>query len=75
MARQVDPGDVPIRHPKAKYPWHEWTNGSWWLARSGEDFTCHYDAFRSALYVRARRMGLKVVTRSMEDGIVFRFTR
>lgn len=72
------------RGRKAIYPWDDWTNGQTWEAFQGEDFVCDAGQFRTNLYDRARRHGMKVVTSVVKapagsppgtfgGGILFRF--
>lgn len=74
MAKQIDPSTLPP-DARRKYPWQLWTNGSWWEAEQGDDYTTTHEAFRSNLYSHARRHGLSVHTKTADNGIAFQFTR
>ncbi len=42
----------------AKYPWDEWLDGSQWIAKAGEDFTCPVGRFRVTVTAAARKRGM-----------------
>lgn len=42
-----------------KYPWEEWADGQARTLTRGADFDCEVEAFQNAVYVWARRHGLK----------------
>lgn len=42
------------------YDWDTITDGSVWVARRGEDFFQSAKSYASALYWKARRLGIKV---------------
>jgi len=74
MAERIEGATEPKR--RRWYPWTEWTDGSVWRAKEGEDFTCSPSSFQTALHIRARQEGLEVATGSPEPGIVeFQFTK
>ena len=77
MARKLEafnerPGSSPRR-----YPWREWTDGSAWEIRRGEDYDVATETMRVNLHVRADAATLKVRTRKIVDaqgeGLVFQF--
>lgn len=73
MAERVENAVAPRR--RRFYPWDEWTDGSIWRAKEGEDFTCSPASFQTALHLRARQENKVVTTGSPETGIVeFQFT-
>lgn len=43
----------PHQRGIARYPWHEWTDGSWWVIEQGTDFSLSINSMRSTLYLRA----------------------
>ena len=57
----------------SRYPWSEWTDGTPWRAKKGEDFSCSLDGFRAGLYNRAKAMGVKVRARTSGESIEFQF--
>lgn len=79
MARRVegfmkDKPDAPRR-----YPWHEWTDGSVWEIRQGEDYDVASANMRVNLHERAKLQGMTVRTELVRDkdgeGLRFQFTR
>jgi hypothetical protein len=77
MARKLDSfPDEPSRSTR-RYPWHEWTDGSPWEIRRGEDYETRTENMRVNLHVRADAVGMKVRTRKVHDeageGLVFQF--
>jgi hypothetical protein len=65
MAQELKDTDLtatqgPGRH--SNYPWAEWTNGSVWECRQGEDFKTSVQSFKSVLRYQARQRGIRVVT-------------
>lgn len=68
----VCPGPRPER-----YPWREWTDGSIWQVRRGQDYVIATRHLQAALHGRAARDGVRVQTRRVGDGasegLVFRF--
>lgn len=75
MAYVVEPPDTRPSRAKtiARYPWHEWTDGQWWQAVRGEDYTITDDGFRSCLYSYASLKGLRGESRKNDEGVMFRF--
>lgn len=73
MAHELGSDEAPeVREP---YPWDKWTNGSWWSALSGEDYSCSTRSFQAYLYARARDHGLIVQTKvhPTTEGVMFKF--
>jgi hypothetical protein len=68
MAKRVKGATEPRR--RRFYPWQDWTDGTVWSAKEGEDFTCNPASFQTALHLRARQQGLIVSTGSPEPGII-----
>ena len=77
MAEQLSDYEFNLhRAGVTKYPWKEWTNGSAWRIKRGEDFASTATCFRNTLYDHALRHGLKVSTRlEQEDVLVFQFSK
>jgi hypothetical protein len=79
MARRL------VRFPSArprdqrKYPWEEWTDGSPWKIRQGEDYDVASENMRVNLHMKAGTLSLKVRTHKVQDdrgeGLVFQFYR
>src|SRR3954453_6112438 len=67
-------GDAPT--PR-RYPWSEWTDGSVWEIRRGEDYDASTENMRVNLHMRAEADLKKVRTRKVRDehgeGLVFQF--
>lgn len=59
----------------SKYPWGEWTDGSIWQVKEGEDFASNLKTFVQGLYAYGKRHELKVEVRAdAAQGIAaFRF--
>lgn len=78
MARRLDafPGGAQVRSQR-KYPWDEWTDGSTWEIRRGEDYDVATENMRVNLHMRADSMLRKVRTRKFHDdrgeGLIFQF--
>src|SRR3954454_17418294 len=77
MAKRLEsfPGDVPSG--ARRYPWTEWTDGSVWEIRRGEDYDASTENMRVNLHMRAESDLKKVRTRKVRDergeGLVFQF--
>jgi len=54
----------------SKYPWEEWTDGSYHVALMGRDFQVALSVFRTMLYNRAERDGLFVATEKHPEGVI-----
>lgn len=53
MAKRISEPPVPQRPAQGLYPWHEWTDGSWWEIEQGVDFRCSIKAMQASLWGRA----------------------
>jgi hypothetical protein len=60
-----------------RYPWPEWTDGSAWEIRQGEDYDVVTENMRVNLHLKADSLGRKVRTRKFSDrageGLAFQF--
>jgi hypothetical protein len=60
-----------------RYPWDEWTDGSTWQIRRGEDYDVATENMRVNLHMRARHLPGKVKTTKFVDaaseGLIFQF--
>lgn len=76
MAEQLDKPPPPSP-AKGVYRWEEngWTNGSWWTAHRGIDFTCEPHSFREAVYRFARNHGYHCETRITGGAVSFQLTQ
>jgi hypothetical protein len=78
MARRRDafPGE-PQRGTPQKYPWAEWTDGSVWEIRHGEDYDVPTENMRTNLHMRAtadlRKVRTQKITDAKGEGLVFQF--
>lgn len=77
MARKLDsfPGEESAA-PR-RYPWSEWTDGSAWEIRRGEDYDVATENMRVNLHMKADALLHKVRTKKVRDdkgeGLVFQF--
>src|SRR3954447_13556671 len=77
MAKRLEsfPGDVPSG--ARRYPWAEWTDGSVWEIRRGEDYDAATENMRVNLHMKADALAKKVRTKKVRDeqgeGLVFQF--
>jgi hypothetical protein len=72
MAEKID---TPPRR-RTRYPWHEWTDGSTWRIKQGEDYDISDLQMQGSLHMRARNNNLTVQTASPEAGVIeFQFKR
>src|SRR3954447_2889238 len=77
MAKRLEsfPGDVPSG--ARRYPWAEWTDGSVWEIRRGEDYDASTENMRVNLHMKADQLAQKVRTKKIRDeqgeGLVFQF--
>jgi hypothetical protein len=77
MAKRLDifPGDHT--GPRQKYPWSDWTDGSVWQIRRGEDYDVATENMRVNLHMKADALSRKVRTKKITDehgeGLVFQF--
>ncbi len=58
-----------------KYDWETWTNGERHVIAQGTDFCIEARSMQASLHVKAGKLGLKVVTRILDEGtkIAFRY--
>lgn len=75
MATRVTEFPALSRARKSIYPWDEWTDGSIWQVKEGEDFTSNLKTFVQGCYAHAKRHGIKVEVRTIPDQgvVVMRF--
>ncbi len=77
MARRLDSFPAEERRDQRHYPWDEWTDGSPWEIRRGDDYDVETENMRVNLHMRADSKVLKVRTRKVRDehgeGLVFQF--
>jgi hypothetical protein len=73
MAKRVDNVDF-TRHPRGKYNWAEWTDGSTWQIEQGEDFKCSVVSMKGHIYSHAFKNDRKVRVRQIDDNtLAFQF--
>jgi hypothetical protein len=79
MATRLDtfPGDDA--RPPRRYPWDQWTDGSPWQIRRGEDYDVPTENMRVSLHMKADSLACKVRTHKFDDdhseGLIFQFRR
>lgn len=57
-----------------RYPWAEWTDGSWWKIVKGEDYRQETDSMRRTIALHAQRHSMKAELHKRGDVLVFKFT-
>jgi hypothetical protein len=58
-----------------KYPWDNWTNGEIWKIVAGTDFSCKAENIQGALFNAARKRGMRVKTKKLDEKtVVFQFS-
>ena len=57
----------------AKYPWKDWSDGSTWLAKKGEDFKIKISSFDQSLRNKASTLGMKVRVNKDGNSVIFQF--
>jgi hypothetical protein len=66
------------RRPGRAHPWKDWTDGSIWKIRRGEDFQSGLESMRTQLYGKARSMtppmDVELVMDREAETITFRMT-
>jgi hypothetical protein len=78
MARRLKrfPGGVAPKSQR-RYSWPEWTDGSAWEIRRGEDYDVVTENMRVNLHLKADSLGRKVRTKKISDrageGLAFQF--
>src|SRR5260370_32665583 len=78
MGRRVDCFPGAAATGRRKSPWDEWTDGSTWEIRRGDDYDVATESMRVNLHMKADSLGCKVRTRKFEDddqgeGLIFQF--
>ncbi len=77
MARRLSEFPSDRRSGQGKYPWGEWTDGSVWEIRRGEDYYVATENMRVNLHMRAdsllRKVRTKKFTGADTEGLVFQF--
>ena len=77
MARRLDSFHTDVPQPQRRYPWDDWTDGSAWEIRRGDDYDVDTENMRVNLHMRAESKVMKVRTRKVRDdrgeGLVFQF--
>lgn len=48
-----------------KYDWDNWFDGNVWVLAKGEDFETECDTFQTTVLIRARKRGVKVLTKKI----------
>lgn len=77
MAKRLD--EFPDEAPRSnrKYPWSQWTDGSVWEIRRGDDYDVATENMRVNLHMKADALARKVRTRKVSDdageGLIFQF--
>jgi hypothetical protein len=79
MARRVESFRKDIVEMPRRYPWAEWSDGSIWEIRQGEDYDVPTENMRVNLHEYARRRAWTVRTEKVTDeageGLCFCFTK
>jgi hypothetical protein len=70
VAAVINEWPTVSRTRKSRYPWDEWTNGSIWQAKVGEDFDTSVKTFSQGLYAYGKRHGMKTEVRTVDDTTV-----
>jgi len=71
MAKQINPNELPLTNRHARYQWDKWlTPGDAWVATRGKDFDITAASFRGSLVNAAKRRGVRVTTRVLDDNQV-----
>jgi len=65
----LDELPTPTRQRTEKYPWSEWFDGIPRLLEEGVDYLGKTEGFRSGAYAAARRHGVKILVRTLPEGI------
>lgn len=56
-----------------KYPWAEWTSGSWWKITQGEDYNVSTDNMWRTLTLHAQRHSMTVQAHRRGESLIFKF--
>jgi hypothetical protein len=79
MAKRLDafPSSSGSAQQQRRYPWAEWTDGSAWEIRRGDDYDAQTENMRVNLHMQADSRAIKVRTRKITDergeGLIFQF--
>jgi hypothetical protein len=49
----------------SKYDWDSWFDGGTWVLERGTDFATEVDTFQTTVLIRARKRGIKVLTKKV----------
>lgn len=71
MATKIE--TFAVRESKSKFPWNDWTDGSVWELRKGDDYTTDAINMRANLYNHACKRCLKVKSMILDDGARIQF--
>lgn len=74
MAERVNSMPERIRGRAQFYPLGEWFDGSVWLLKPGEDFTCKPRSLRTYLATVASKRGLELNARIRDEGVYIQAT-
>lgn len=77
MAKRLEAFPDGDFRPMRRYPWAEWTDGSVWEIRKGDDYDVPTENMRVNLHMQGDAKALKVRTKKVRDqlgeGLVFQF--
>jgi hypothetical protein len=77
VARRLETFPEGEPQPTRRYPWAEWTDGSAWEIRKGDDYDVPTENMRVNLHMKADAKAVKVRTKKVLDkdgeGLVFQF--
>ena len=77
MARRLNKFPADDAPSARRYPWGDWTDGSAWEIRRGEDYDVATENMRVNLHMKADGLAIKVRTKKIRDeqgeGLVFQF--
>jgi hypothetical protein len=77
MAKRLDAFPPETTPPPRRYPWADWTDGSAWEIRQGNDYDVKTENMRVNLHMKAEQTACKVRTKKIADdageGLVFQF--
>jgi hypothetical protein len=77
MARRLEKFPAADASSTRRYPWPDWTDGSVWEIRRGEDYDVATENMRVNLHMKAEGLAMKVRTKKIRDqqseGLVFQF--
>lgn len=73
MAKKLTDFDFAAAGGNKPYPWAEWTDGSTWELKQGEDFTCTPRSLRTQIYKYASENDLAPRTRIDGDRFILQF--